>query len=154
MSTPVLPIEILIKACASNRSIVVVWGVAIKDAEVFKLVGSSAILDFFEQLDASVASYKSTLPFEQWKGKSPAPMVESYVIPLGSKYAYIAYFQSSTGVINIKSFKENESQRMLVKCEEINSKISLKNSPFKKDKKALLDFFMKIENKKDGGKNE
>lgn len=156
MEPPVHPIDQLILSCRNDRKKVVIWDVAVEGAETFKIVGRDAIKNFIGNETLIGLVHKSTDDLDTWKGAPPAPIVEAYIFQLGSRYVYFAYFFiEKTKMWTIKSFKENESEKQMVRSLDAISRIALKSTPFK-DNEKLRKFLASIQDKKgtEGNENE
>lgn len=72
----------------------------------------------------------NTRAYEKWKGKPPAPMVDSYRFKTGPKVVYLAFYKGFDGKWILKSLKmdmrtaplnmpfKDLAKRMGLECEE------------------------------------
>lgn len=94
-----------IAACKTGNSVVVPERVLATAASDLSLRSKKEILDFIGNDGLANCKLDLSRPYDKWKGKPPAPMVDSYRFTSGSKHGYIAYYRGFDGAWILKSLK-------------------------------------------------
>lgn len=98
-----------VSCCKTGKGNIVVPNRVVDDAaRDFSLRSKKEILDFIGNGGLGNCKLDLCRPYEEWKGKGPAPMVDSYRFQSGPKFGYLAYYRGPDGAWILKSFKADK----------------------------------------------